>query len=76
MFKVVVSNFDWQEALPQFGERDSAVGYARGIIGRLADMDAPFDAMVSVLNGDEFEVGYSVASWRLAVKRVGEVAYT
>lgn len=59
-----------------FGERDSAVGYARSIVGRLVDMGAPLDAMVSVLKGGEFEASYSVASWQLAVKWHGEKVYT
>jgi hypothetical protein len=75
MFKVVVSNFAWDEPSPMFGERDAALGYAKGVVGRLTEMDAPFDVMVSVLKGDELEAGYSVESWRLAVKWVGEKMY-
>jgi hypothetical protein len=76
MFEIRVSNFDWNEPPPQFSERSAAMGHARSIVGQLADMGAPLHATVSVVKDGQFEAGYSVASWQIAVKWLGGKVYT
>jgi hypothetical protein len=66
---------DGREKPLLFRDRDSAVGHAKSILGRLANMNAPGDVTVTVLQGDKIEVSYSVASWRTTVRFIGEKAY-
>jgi len=76
MFTVkVFGNFDWSEPPLQFADRAAAVGHARGLLGHLSDMGAPDGVAIAVMQADTVEITYSVASWRLAVKYVGDRAY-
>jgi hypothetical protein len=47
-FKISVKGVEWDQPFPQFSEQDAAIGYVRGVMGRLLDMGAPPNATVSV----------------------------
>lgn len=73
-FSIIISGFDLDEPLPRFSERESALGFARGLIARLPDT-APAETTVEVMCGRTAEAIYSIESWRMAVRFVGDKAY-
>lgn len=74
-FRIIIKGFDWPDPLPIFSERDSAIGYGRGLMGKLLHAKAPDRATVTVLCGRAIVATWSVASWRVAIKLVGEKIY-
>jgi hypothetical protein len=76
LFKISINGVEWDEPFPQFSNKDAAIGYVAGVMGRLLDMGAPSKTTVSVKQGRRIVSIYSVASWRLAVMTIGDKAYT
>ncbi len=76
MFTVIIyGDFDWAEPPVEFADRTAAVGHARSVVGRLMEEGAPNEVLVTVMHNGVVEITYSVASWRLGIRFIGDKAY-
>jgi hypothetical protein len=72
----VMGIVDWPDPPIEFADRSSAIGHAKGLVGRLLDLGAGDEVSVSVRVDDTTEATYSVAGWRLTLMILGDKAYS